>query len=126
MGAAAAAAVGVFAGLGPTPGGASSHREAPLISADPASGQHRSLRVRQSEQAGPPVTIVSNWIPFEEPRRRAEFLRVRHGIDTTCGSTTMPTPRPDIVYRWTFRNHWRNQDTFLYNTVRSRRLTTRT
>jgi hypothetical protein len=35
--AAATAIVGVaaYAGLGPVPGGASSHREAPLISADP-------------------------------------------------------------------------------------------
>src|ERR1044072_9033400 len=64
-GVAAAAAIGVFIGLGPTPGGASSHREAPLIAADPQA-DNTDPDAFGSPDAPDTVTIVSNFIPFEE------------------------------------------------------------
>ncbi len=115
MGAAAAAAVGVFAGLGPTPGGASSHREAPLISADPQA-DNTDLYAFVSPNKPDTVTIVSNWIPFEEPAGGPNFYAFGTGVRYDVRIDNDADAKADIVYRWTFRNHWRNQDTFLYNT----------
>jgi hypothetical protein len=115
MGAAAAAAVGVFAGLGPTPGGASSHREAPLISADPQA-DNTDLYAFVSPNKPDTVTIVSNWIPFEEPAGGPNFYAFGTGVRYDVRIDNNADAKADVVYRWTFKNHWRNPDTFLYNT----------
>jgi uncharacterized protein DUF4331 len=115
MGAAAAAAVGVFAGLGPTPGGASSHREAPLISADPQA-DNTDVYAFVSPNKPDTVTIVSNWIPFEEPAGGPNFYAFGTGVRYDVRIDNDADAKADIVYRWTFKNHWRNPDTFLYNT----------
>ncbi len=115
MGAAAAAAVGVFAGLGPTAGGASSHREAPLISADPQA-DNTDLYAFVSPDAPDTVTIVSNWIPFEEPAGGPNFYAFGTGVHYDVRIDNDGDAHADVVYRWTFKNHWRNTETFLYNT----------
>ena len=61
--AAVAAAVG---GPGPSAVTASSHREAPLISEDP-SADNTDLYAFRSPDKPSTVTIVSNWIPGEDP-----------------------------------------------------------
>ena len=65
---AATAAVGtaVVTGLGPVPGSASSHREAPLVAADPQV-DGTDLYAFVSPDKPSTTTIISNWIPFEEP-----------------------------------------------------------
>ncbi|HEV8420088.1 MAG TPA: DUF4331 family protein, partial [Actinomycetota bacterium] len=66
MASVAALGVGLVAGLGPNPGAASSHREAPLVSADPQV-DGTDLYAFVSPDKPDTVTLVSNWIPFEEP-----------------------------------------------------------
>src|SRR2546421_10352125 len=65
---AAAAAVAVALARGPAPqaGNASSHREAPLISEDP-SADNTDLYAFRSPDKPDTFTIVSNWIPGEDP-----------------------------------------------------------
>jgi len=112
---AAAAAIGVFVGLGPTPGGASSHREAPLIAADPQA-DNTDLYAFVSPDAPKTVTIVSNFIPFEEPAGGPNFYQFGTGVRYDVRIDNNADAHADLVYRWTFTNHTRNPDTFLYNT----------
>jgi len=112
---AAAAAIGVFVGLGPTPGGASSHREAPLIAADPQA-DNTDVYAFVSPNAPKTVTIISNFIPFEEPAGGPNFYMFGTGVRYDVRIDNNGDAHPDVVYRWTFQNHLRNPDTFLYNT----------
>src|SRR5919197_1113766 len=64
---AAAAAIAVAVrGSGPGAANASSHREAPLISEDP-SADNTDLYAFRSPDKPDTVTILSNWIPGEDP-----------------------------------------------------------
>ena len=63
------------------------------------------------------VTIVANWIPFEEPNGGPNFYPfatdARHNIKVDNDGDA----KPDIVYTWTFTNHFRDDSgQFLYNT----------
>ncbi len=115
LGAAGAVAVGLYAGLGPTPGGASSHREAPLIAADPQA-DNTDLYAFVSPDDPNSVTIISNWIPFQEPAGGPNFYPFGEGIRYDVRIDNDGDARPDLVYRWSFTNHYRNEETFLYNT----------
>jgi Domain of unknown function (DUF4331) len=111
----AALGVGLLAGLGPNPGAASSHREAPLVSADPQV-DGTDLYAFVSPDKPDTVTLISNWLPFEEPAGGPNFYafsdRARYEINVDNDGDA----RPDLVYRWKFTNHYRNKNTFLYNT----------
>ena len=48
------------------PGGASSHREAPLISEDPVADT-TDVYAFVSPEDPSKVTFIANWIPLEEP-----------------------------------------------------------
>jgi hypothetical protein len=115
--AAATAVLGVaaYAGLGPVPGGASSHREAPLISADPQADT-TDLYAFVSPDNADTVTIVANWIPFEEPAGGPNFYAWGEGVRYDVNIDNDADARPDLIYRWVFKNHVRNPDTFLYGT----------
>ena len=63
---AAAVLAAAVVGSGPDPVIASSHREAPLISEDP-SADNTDLYAFRSPDKPNTVTIVSNWIPGEDP-----------------------------------------------------------
>src|SRR5918995_1028103 len=76
-GAAALAALAVLGGaglygLGPSGAIASSHREAPLVAADPAV-DNTDLYAFVSPDRPDYVTFVANWIPFEEPNGGPHF-----------------------------------------------------
>ena len=115
LGTAAAVAVGLFAGLGPIAGGASSHREAPLIAADPQA-DNTDLYAFVSPDDPSSVTIISNWVPFETPAGGPNFFAFGQGVRYDVKIDNDADAKPDTIYRWTFRNHYRNPDTFLYNT----------
>ena len=61
-----------MAGLGPSGAGASSHREAPLISGDPRS-DNTDVYAFVSPDDPDTVTLIANWIPFEEPNGGPNF-----------------------------------------------------
>jgi cell division septation protein DedD len=94
---------------------ASSHREAPLIAADPQV-DNTDLYAFVSPDSPDSVTLIANWIPFEDPNGGPNFYSFAPdahydiNIDNTGGATA------SITYRWTFTNHYRSPDTFLYNT----------
>ena len=115
MASAAAIGVGLFAGLGPATGGASSHREAPLISNDPQADS-TDLYAFVSPDAPNTTTIISNWIPFEEPAGGPNFYAFGEGVRYDVKIDNDHDAVQDLVYRWKFTNHYRNPETFLYNT----------
>jgi hypothetical protein len=94
---------------------ASSHREAPLIAGDPQV-DNTDLYAFVSPDSPSNVTLIANWIPFEEPNGGPNFFPFAPdahydiNIDNTGGATA------NITYRWTFTNHYRSGNTFLYNT----------
>ncbi|TMK83204.1 MAG: DUF4331 domain-containing protein [Actinobacteria bacterium] len=114
---AATAAVGtaVVTGLGPVPGSASSHREAPLVAADPQV-DGTDLYAFVSPDKPSTTTIISNWIPFEEPAGGPNFYSFAPGVHYDINIDNNGDALPDIVYRWGFKNHYVTTDTFLYNT----------
>ncbi|GIG59585.1 hypothetical protein Lfu02_39570 [Longispora fulva] len=117
----AAAAVAVAsvlaAGLAALPQGASasSHREAPLIAGEPRL-DNTDLYAFVSPDAPDKVTMVANWIPFEEPNGGPNFYQFASDAAYDVNIDNDGDARADIVYRWTFTDHYRNPNTFLYNT----------
>lgn len=114
--AAAVVALGLAAGaLAPLRSDASSHREAPLISADPQADTTDVWAFRSPDAPGK-VTLIASWIPNEEPAGGPNFYsfapKTRYDINIDNDGDA----RPDITYRWKFRNHYRNKNTFLYAT----------
>ena len=77
--AAAGALALALATLAPTAGDASSHREAPLTSADPQV-DNTDVYAFVSPDEPNTVTFVSNWIPFEEPAGGPNFYAFAEGV----------------------------------------------
>src|SRR4029450_13221275 len=65
------AAASVY-GLGPASAVASSHREAPYIAGDPTVDNTDVYAFVSPENNGT-VTIIANWLPFEEPNGGPNF-----------------------------------------------------
>jgi hypothetical protein len=109
-----ALAVAAFAGLGPVASTASSHREAPLVAGDPAIDA-TDLYAFVPENAPTKVALVGSWIPFEEPAGGPNFYlwaeRTNYDIKIDNDGDAIA----DIIYRWRFRTHHRNPDSFIYN-----------
>jgi Domain of unknown function (DUF4331) len=104
LGAAAAILLAAFTrGIQPDSGRASSHREAPLISEDPAA-DNTDLYAFRSPDKPNTLTIISNWIPGEDPAAGPNYYtfspRARYNvhIDRTGDG------RPEITYRFQFRS----------------------
>jgi hypothetical protein len=106
---------GLFAGLGPAPGSASSHREAPLVSATPQL-DGTDLYAFTSPDKPNSVTILSNWLPFEEPAGGPNFYSFATNVYYDINIDNNGDAIPDIVYRWIFKDHYRDPTgEFLYN-----------
>ncbi len=94
----------------------SSHREAPLISKDP-SVDPTDVYAFVSPDNAAMVTLIANWIPFEEPAGGPNFyhfdesdlarywIKVDNDGDAIC----------DIGFLFTFTTAIQNPNTFLYN-----------
>ena len=106
---------GVVTGLAPAPGVASSHREAPLVAADPQIDS-TDLYAFVSPDKPDTVTLISNWIPFEEPAGGPNFYSFAPGVRYDINIDNDGDAKPDVIFRWVFTNHYRNKKTFLYNT----------
>jgi hypothetical protein len=111
------------AALGPATGYASSHRKAALIAGDP---QVDSTDVYAFTSPDDPttVTIVANWIPFEEPNGGPNFYPFATSTHYNIKVDNDGDGGADLVYRWTFRNEDRRGiGTFLYNNGQVKNLT---
>jgi hypothetical protein len=106
---------GALAGLAPLTGGASSHREAPLVAADPQV-DNTDVYAFVSPDKPNTVTLISNWIPFEEPAGGPNFYAWAENTNYDIKIDNDHDAVADIIYRWKFTNHYRNEATFLYNT----------
>ncbi len=115
VGAAAALGAGVITTLGPGASFASSHREAPLVAADPQI-DNTDVYAFVSPDKPNTTTLVSLWNPFEYPAGGPNFYSFAPGVHYDVNVDNNGNGVADITFRWTFTNHYRNPDTFLYNT----------
>ena len=101
----AAAAIAVPVSLG------SSHREAPNTAADPTADD-TDVYAFTAADAPDSLTVVSNWIPFEDPAGGPNFYsfdpRARYyvNVDNTGDG------RYDIRYQFAFKTKVRNKESF--------------
>jgi hypothetical protein len=109
-----ALAIAAFAGLGPMSSMASSHREAPLVSADPPIDA-TDLYAFVPDSAPNKVALVGSWIPFEEPAGGPNFYLWAERTNYDINIDNDGDARADIIYRWRFTTHHRNPDSFIYN-----------
>ncbi|WP_242625109.1 DUF4331 domain-containing protein [Krasilnikovia cinnamomea] len=111
----AAVAAAGLASLAPTAGVASSHREAPLIAGEPKL-DNTDVYAFVSPDAPDTVTIISNWIPFQEPNGGPNFYPFATKTAYDIHIDSDGNAKPDLTYRWTFTDNYRDRGTFLYNT----------
>src|SRR5262245_25168137 len=92
---AATAAVGTaFVGAGPAQ--AASHREAPLIAADPKV-DNTDVYAFVSPDKDDTVTLIANWIPFEEPNGGPNFYPFQDGAHYDINIDNNGDAKADIV-----------------------------
>ena len=106
---------GSLALLGPSISSASSHREAPLTAADPQADNTDTYAFVSPDKSGT-VTLIANWIPFEEPAGGPNFYPFSPNAHYNIKLDTNGDSLPDITYQWQFKTiDLRGTKTFLYN-----------
>jgi hypothetical protein len=102
-------------GFGPSGATASSHREAPLIAADPAVDNTDVYAFRSPDKQDT-VTLIGNWIPFEEPNGGPNFYPFATDARYNMHVDNDGNGEADVTMRFTFKNiDKRGRNTFLYN-----------
>lgn len=94
---------------------ASSHREAPLISQDPAADNTDTYIFRSPEDPNT-VTLIANYYPYEGPSGGPNFYRFGDDVRYEFNIDNNGDAKSDIRYFFTFRTFILNNNTFLYNT----------
>ena len=112
LGAAAVAALAAGS-LAVTSGSGSSHREAPSSSSDPTA-DNTDLYAFTAPDAPGSLTIVSNWIPFEDPSGGPYFGKLDPKARYYVKIDNTGDGREDVAYRWQFKQQFRNPNSFLY------------
>ncbi|MCA2211274.1 DUF4331 domain-containing protein [Jidongwangia harbinensis] len=112
---AALAAAACLAALAPAVSQASSHREAPLVAGEPQL-DNTDVYAFVSPDAPDTVTMIANWVPFEEPNGGPNFYPFATDAAYDINIDNDGDARADLIYRWTFTDTYRNRNTFLYNT----------
>jgi hypothetical protein len=103
------------AGFGPATAQGSSHREAPLIAADP-SVDNTDLYAFVSPDKPDTTTLTANFQPFEEPTGGPNFYPFATDAEYLINIDNDGDAKPDIIFRWRFKSiDKRGNDTFLYN-----------
>ncbi|WP_434599512.1 DUF4331 domain-containing protein [Streptomyces sp. A5-4] len=114
LAAAGLAAAGV-AVLEPQSATASSHREAPLISGQPQF-DNADVYAFVSPDHPDTTTVVANWLPFQEPAGGPNFYTFATDARYDIHIDSDGDAQDDLLYRFTFKDHRKNENTFLYNT----------
>jgi len=91
----------------------SSPREAPSIALDPTA-DNTDLYAFKANDAPNDLTVVANWIPFEDPAGGPNFYRFDDNADYYINIDNTGTGKPAIRYLFRFKTHTRNGNTFLY------------
>jgi len=95
--------------------GASSHREAPLITEDPVADA-TDVYAFTTPDAPDAVTLVANYIPLEEPASGPNFHKFGDDVLYVINVDNNGDAIEDIKYEFRFRTQLQSGDTFLYNT----------
>ncbi|WP_442818455.1 DUF4331 domain-containing protein [Streptomyces sp. NBC_01237] len=115
-GALALATAAAVTGLAPASSSASSHREAPMTAGDPRA-DNTDVYAFTSPDKPDTVTLVANWIPFQEPNGGPNFYPFASDARYNIKIDADGNGKPDTTYTWVFTDHIRdNADQFLYNT----------
>ncbi|MDQ1495904.1 MAG: hypothetical protein QOG69_2387 [Actinomycetota bacterium] len=91
----------------------SSHREAPLTSIDPT-GDDTDLYAFTANDAPGALTVVANWIPFEDPAGGPNFYRFDDRAHYYVNIDNTGDGRPDVRYQFKFKTKVANPNSFLY------------
>jgi hypothetical protein len=101
-------------GPGPTTSLASSHREAPLIVADPLADNTDTYAFRSTEAGRNGfVTLIANWIPFEEPSGGPHFYKFDDTVLYEIYVDNTGDGVADITYQFRFKTKFTNPDSIL-------------
>ncbi len=112
----AAVAAAAFVGAAGPPGAsASSHREAPLIADDPAA-DNTDVYAFVSPDKPDTVTIIANYIPFEDPAGGPNYYRFDPTALYELHVDNDGDAKDDVTYQFRFKTSVSNPNTFLYNT----------
>lgn len=98
-----------------SPALASSHREAPLIAGDPKADA-TDLYAFVSPDKPDTVTLIANYIPFEEPGGGPNFYTFGDNVLYEIKVDNNGDAKEDISYQFRFKTITQNPNTFLYNT----------
>src|SRR6266487_346714 len=111
------AAIALLLALAPSPqqARASSHREAPLISNDPTA-DNTDLYAFRSPDRPDTVTMIANYIPFEEPAGGPNFFNFDDNALYEIHVDNNGDGQDEVTYQFRFTTETRNPNTFLYNT----------
>src|SRR5436190_18713051 len=102
-----AAAIAVPLSLG------SSHREAPLTSIDPTADD-TDLYAYTANDSPRALTVVANWIPFEDPAGGPNFYKFDDRAHYYINIDNTGDGAPDVRYQFAFKTKVRNPNSFLY------------
>ena len=98
----------------PTRSLASSHREAPLIVADPLADNTDTYAFRSTEQGREGfVTLIANWIPFQEPSGGPHFYKFDDTVLYEIYIDNTGDGVEDVTYQFRFKTKFRNGDSTL-------------
>jgi Domain of unknown function (DUF4331) len=100
---------------GASPGGTSSHREAPLITEDPVA-DNTDVYAFVAPDAPDAVTLVGNWVPLEQPNGGPNFHKFGDDVLYTFQIDNDGDARADVTYEFRFKSTIANPNSFLYNT----------
>ena len=95
--------------------GASSHREAPLISEDPVA-DGTDVYAFVSPEDPNTVTLIANWIPLQQPAAGPNFYQFGENVQYEINIDNVGSTRANVTFRFDFRTEYRTGNTFLYNT----------
>ncbi|MBI2950488.1 DUF4331 domain-containing protein, partial [bacterium] len=96
------------------PAQASSHREAPLISYDPAA-DHTDVYAFVSPDKPGTVTMIACWGPFEDPAGGPNFYKFDDDVLYTLYVDNDGNAQTDMTYEFRFKTTVQNPNTFLHN-----------
>src|SRR3954451_21231318 len=91
----------------------SSHREAPLTSIDPTADD-TDLYAYTANDAPGSLTVVANWIPFEDPAGGPNFYKFDDRAHYYVNVDNTGDGAYDIRYQFAFKTKVGNPDSFLY------------
>ena len=94
---------------------ASSHREAPLITGDPKADA-TDLYAFVSPDNKNTVTLIANYIPFEEPAGGPNFDAFDDNVLYAINIDNNGDAKPDVIYQFRFKTTHTDPTTFRYNT----------